>query len=63
MITKLAQYSDDEVILKMRVTDLRDLCEEIYYLIHTNNRTIVHPEEFYLCRQLLEVIRSNEKER
>lgn len=63
MITKLAQFSDDEVILKMRVTDLRDLCEEIYYLIHTSKRTITNPEEFYLCKQLLEVIRSNGKER
>ena len=63
MITKLVQYSDDDVILKMRYTDLRDLCEEVYYLIHNTNRVVTNPEEFYLCKQLLEVIRSNEKER
>lgn len=59
MIQELYKYSDDEIIIKMKYTELRDLCGEIYDLIHKCDKTITNPENYYLCKQLLEVV-SNE---
>lgn len=55
MITELFRFSDNELILKMKYTELRDLCGEIYYLL---NKVVDNSEkrEFTRCEEFLGVI-------
>lgn len=55
MITELFRFSDDELILKMKYTELRDLGGEIYYLLNQvvkNSKT----RDFKKCEEFLGVI-------
>lgn len=55
MITELFRFSDDELILKMRYSDLLNLGNEIFDLLYKK----VPNEEYTYCKQLLEVIKGN----
>lgn len=52
MITELFRFSDDEIIIKMRYNELRNLCEEIYDLLYQGTPNM----DYTYCKQLLEVI-------
>lgn len=56
MITELFRFSDDELILKMRYSDLLNLGNEIFDLLYKK----VPNEEYTYCKQLLEVIKGND---
>lgn len=57
MITELFRFSDDELILKMRYSDLLNLGNEIFDLLYKK----VPNEEYTYCKQLLEVIKGNDE--
>ena len=52
MITELFRFSDDEIIIKMKYSELRDLGSEIYDLLMERKDV----DNFTLCKQFLEVI-------
>lgn len=53
MITELFRFSDDEIIIKMKYSDLRNLGDEIYDLLHHYDSQ----DAYNYCEQLLDVIR------
>lgn len=53
MITELFRFSDDEIIIKMKYSDLRNLGDEIYDLLHHYDSQ----DPYTYCEQLLDVIR------
>lgn len=55
MITEMYRFSDDEIILKMKYTDLLDLGDEIYYLITKDEKN--YPK----CKEILEVIKDGKE--
>lgn len=59
MIAELFRFSDDELILKMKYTDLRDLGGEIYYLL--NQVADNSKRDFNKCNEMLEVIANGEE--
>lgn len=60
MIAELFRFSDDELILKMKYTDLRDLGGEIYYLL---NQVVDNSKkrDFNKCNEMLEVIANGDE--
>lgn len=52
MITELYRFSDDEIIIKMKNTELIDLGAEIYDLLCDEN-----VDNYSLCKQFLDFIR------
>lgn len=60
MIGELFRFSDDELILKMKYTDLRDLGGEIYYLL---NQVVDNSKkrDFNKCNEMLEVIANGDE--
>jgi len=53
MITELFRFSDDEIIIKMKYSDLRNLGDEIHDLLHHYDSQ----DSYTYCEQLLEIIR------
>lgn len=52
MITELFRFSDDEIIIKFKYNELRNLCEEIYDLLYK----VTPNYDYTYCKQLLEVM-------
>lgn len=58
MITEMYRFSDDEIILKMKYSDLLNLGGEIYYLMGM----ITKDEKNYpKCKEILEVIKDGKE--
>lgn len=55
MITELFRFSDDELIMKMKYSDLINLGNEIFDLLYKKEPN----EDYSYCKQLLEVIKGN----
>lgn len=52
MITELFRFSDDEIIVKFKYNELRNLCEEIHDLLYRGTPNM----DYTYCKQLLEVM-------
>lgn len=52
MITELFRFSDEEIIIKFKYNELRNLCEEIYDLLYKGTQNY----DYTYCKQLLEVM-------
>lgn len=60
MISELFRFSDDELILKMKYTDLIDLGGEIYYLMNNIKKD---NRDFSKCKEILEVIKNGSEKK
>lgn len=60
MIAELHRFSDDEIILKMKYTDLMDLGGEVYYFM---NLLTKDESNFPKCKEILEVIKNGSEKK
>lgn len=57
MITELFRFSDDEIIIKFKYSELRNLCGEIHDLLYRCTPNM----DYTYCKQLLEVMTDDKK--
>ena len=58
MITEMYRFSDDEIILKMKYSDLLNLGGEIYYLMGMLTKD---ENNYPKCQEILEVIKDGKE--